>query len=49
LLALRIFVSFIPAVILLSSFIVVHNYPINRQKHAALLAELKLRKQHSSI
>jgi Na+/melibiose symporter-like transporter len=32
---------------LLSSFIVVRKYPINRQKHAALLAELQQRKQKS--
>src|SRR5512136_1572914 len=48
LLALRVFVSFIPAVILLGSFVVVHYYPINRQKHAALLAELQDRKQKKS-
>jgi GPH family glycoside/pentoside/hexuronide:cation symporter len=47
LLALRVFISFIPAVILLSSFIVVRKYPINRQKHAAMLAELQQRKQKS--
>jgi GPH family glycoside/pentoside/hexuronide:cation symporter len=49
LLALRVFVSFIPAVILLISFWVVHNYPITRQAHATMLAELKLRKGQAQL
>jgi GPH family glycoside/pentoside/hexuronide:cation symporter len=41
---LRIFVSFIPAVILLFSFLVVRAYPITRAKHAEMLVKLAERK-----
>jgi glycoside/pentoside/hexuronide:cation symporter, GPH family len=44
LLALRIFVSLAPAVILLLSFVAVHKYPISREKHAEMRAELERRK-----
>jgi GPH family glycoside/pentoside/hexuronide:cation symporter len=44
LMALRIFVSLAPALILLLSFIVVHQYPITREKHAEMRAELERRK-----
>ncbi len=44
LMALRIFVSLAPAVILLLSFIAVYKYPISRQKHAEMRAELARRK-----
>jgi len=40
LLALRTFVSLAPVAILLVSFPVVHLYPITRQKHAEIRAEL---------
>jgi GPH family glycoside/pentoside/hexuronide:cation symporter len=43
--ALRIFVSLVPAVILLISFPVVHRYPITREKHAEIRATLAARKQ----
>jgi len=45
LMALRIFVSLAPAVILLLSFVAVYKYPISRQKHAEMRAELELRKK----
>ncbi|MBK8901829.1 MAG: MFS transporter [Anaerolineaceae bacterium] len=41
--ALRIFVSLVPAVILLISFPIVHRYPITREKHAEILAALAAR------
>lgn len=44
LLALRAFVSLAPAVILLASFLAVRAYPISREKHAAMRAELARRK-----
>ena len=44
LLALRAFVSLVPMVILLSSFIVVYKYPITRQKHTEIRAEIQKRK-----
>jgi Na+/melibiose symporter-like transporter len=44
LLALRVFVSFLPAAVLLTSFLAVRAYPINRERHAELRAELKKRK-----
>lgn len=43
--ALRIFVSFVPAVILLISFPIVRRYPITREKHAEILAALAARKK----
>lgn len=42
--ALRVFVSFVPAIILLMSFPVVYYYPITRQRHSEILAELAKRK-----
>lgn len=47
LLTLRIFVSFVPAAILLLSFIAVRAYPITSEKHAEMLAELAKRKAQS--
>ncbi len=40
LLALRLFVSFAPAVVLLISFFAVRAYPITRERHAAIRAQL---------
>jgi GPH family glycoside/pentoside/hexuronide:cation symporter len=40
LMALRLFVSFAPAVVLLISFLVVRAYPITRERHAAIRAQL---------
>ncbi len=45
--ALRIFVSIVPAIILLISFPIVHRYPITREKHAQIRAALAARKQTS--
>ncbi|MEW5988294.1 MAG: MFS transporter [Chloroflexota bacterium] len=42
---LRVFVSLVPAVILLASFLVVHRYPITRERHAQITAELERRRQ----
>jgi GPH family glycoside/pentoside/hexuronide:cation symporter len=42
--ALRVFVSLVPAVILLLSFPVVKRFPIDRAKHAEIKAELARRK-----
>ncbi len=42
--ALRLFVGPVPAVILLLSFLVVRSYPITREKHAAMRAELERRR-----
>jgi GPH family glycoside/pentoside/hexuronide:cation symporter len=44
LIALRVFVSLAPAIVLLISFLAVRAYPITREKHAQLLAELQKRK-----
>jgi GPH family glycoside/pentoside/hexuronide:cation symporter len=44
LLALRVFVSVAPAVVLLASFAVVRAYPITREKHAEMRAELARRR-----
>jgi GPH family glycoside/pentoside/hexuronide:cation symporter len=44
LMALRIFVSLVPALILLSSFLVVRAYPITREKHAQMRLELARRR-----
>ena len=41
--ALRVFVSLLPAVVLLTSFPVVRAYPIDRARHAALRQELRRR------
>lgn len=38
--ALRLFVSLVPAIILLSSFLAVRAYPLTRERHAAIRAEL---------
>ena len=43
LLALRAFVSLVPAVILLLSFVAVRQYPITRERHAQMRAELARR------
>jgi GPH family glycoside/pentoside/hexuronide:cation symporter len=43
-LALRLFVSFAPAVILLFSFPIVYRYPITRQRHTEIRDELARRK-----
>jgi GPH family glycoside/pentoside/hexuronide:cation symporter len=43
LMALRIFVSLVPALILLTSFLVVRAYPITREKHAQMRLELARR------
>lgn len=42
--ALRVFVSLVPVGILLLNFVVVHNFPITREKHAAMQAELAQRR-----
>lgn len=38
--ALRVFVSLVPVVILLVSYVVVHRYPITRARHAEIQAQL---------
>ncbi|MCB8936977.1 MAG: MFS transporter [Ardenticatenaceae bacterium] len=43
--ALRIFVSIVPAVILLLSFPIVRSYPITREKHAEILAAIAAKKK----
>jgi len=48
LLALRVFVSFVPAAILLLSFLAVRAYPITRQKHIEMVAELARRRAESA-
>lgn len=45
--ALRLFVSFVPAVILLLSYIVVYYYPISRGRHAEIRAQLNHQHEHS--
>ncbi len=45
LLALRVFVSLAPAAVLLVSFLAVRAYPITRERHAAIRAELASRRQ----
>jgi Na+/melibiose symporter-like transporter len=42
--ALRIFVSFVPAVILLLSYLPVRLFPITRERHAEMVAELDRRR-----
>ena len=49
LLALRLFVSLAPAVVLLVSFAAVRAYPITRQKHAEMRAELARRRAVGAI
>ena len=44
LMALRIFVSVLPAMVLLVSFLVVRAYPISRQRHAEMRLELDRRR-----
>lgn len=44
LMALRVFVSFVPAVILLASIQVVRSYPITRERHHAMRQELERRR-----
>lgn len=46
-LALRLFVSIVPAVVLLLSFPIVYKYPITRERHAEIRAQLALRKNPS--
>jgi Na+/melibiose symporter-like transporter len=41
--ALRSFVSFAPVVVLLISFAAVYVYPITRERHAEIRAELQSR------
>lgn len=45
LLAFRLFISFVPIVILLLSLPIAYKYPITRQRHAEIRAELAARKQ----
>lgn len=47
--SLRVFVSWVPAIILLISFVVVYYYPITREKHAQLQAELANRRGKGAI
>ncbi len=47
LLALRVFVSLAPALILLISFLAVYRYPITRERHALMRAELANRRAAS--
>ena len=42
--ALRLFVSIVPAIVLILSFPIVYKYPITRTRHAEILAELAERK-----
>jgi len=49
LMAMRIFVSLAPAVVLLLSFVVVYKYPISREKHAEMRAELDRRKKLAAM
>ena len=46
-LALRLFVSIVPALVLLLSFPIVYKYPITRERHAAIRAELAKRQSAS--
>jgi GPH family glycoside/pentoside/hexuronide:cation symporter len=46
LLTLRLFISIIPAVVLLLSFLVVHRYPITRERHAEIRAQLAARRSN---
>ena len=43
--ALRLFVSIVPAIVLILSFPIVYKYPITRTRHAEILAELAERKE----
>lgn len=49
LMAMRIFVSLAPAVVLLLSFVAVYKYPISREKHAEMRAELDRRKKLAAM
>jgi GPH family glycoside/pentoside/hexuronide:cation symporter len=49
LMALRSFVSLAPALVLLISFWVVYQYPISRESHAKMRAELELRKSEKQL
>jgi GPH family glycoside/pentoside/hexuronide:cation symporter len=49
LILLRVFVSPIPAVLLLLSFIAVYFYPITRERHAAICAELAKRRSAGNL
>ena len=49
LLALRLFVSAVPAVILLASFAAVRAYPIDREQHAHIRAELSRRRAEPGV
>jgi GPH family glycoside/pentoside/hexuronide:cation symporter len=44
LLTLRLFISLLPAVVLLLSFLVMHRYPISRERHAEIRAQINTRK-----
>lgn len=44
LMTLRLFISLIPAVVLLFSFIVMQRYPISRERHAEIRAQIAARK-----
>ena len=44
LLTLRLFISFVPAAVLLLSFLVMHKYPISRERHAEIRAQIDARK-----
>lgn len=47
LLALRLFVSLVPAVILLFSFPIVYKYPLTAVRHAQIRAELESHRNQS--
>jgi Na+/melibiose symporter-like transporter len=44
LLTLRLFISIVPAVVLLLSFLVMQRYPISRERHAEIRAQIAARK-----
>lgn len=48
LLALRFFVSIVPAILLIASLIVANRYPITRARYAEIEQELKLKRQEQS-
>ncbi len=48
-LALRLFISFIPAAVVLFSFPIVYKYPITRQRHAEIRAELTERHVNANV
>lgn len=47
LLALRLFVSLVPVIILLGSFPIVYKYPLTQERHAQIRAELESRRSQS--